>query len=1321
VDNHAPIGINDVANRFQNPNAPQFGPVPIWWWSGDTVTRERLKWQMEQLLSQGVAQAVIMNLAPAGPLYGALADDPPFMSDAWWDLFLSACEDANELGFRFWPYDQIGFSGANFQGRIVTGNPRWAGRKLGRAEAELTGRTVSITVPQNATALSAYVVSADGSKATNVSLTGDGATWSGEGSRLVVVYAQEHGFDYFNRDAVLALMDTVHGEFERKASKWFGSVIVGFFQDELPNMPTWGDGFADRFTQSTGRNVIPLLGALWGDPIPGDDDTTTGDLIRLEYERLRTRLAREGFFDPLDGWARKHGMQYGFDQQSPAREGDPVGSVGVYGDYLDTHSGFSAPGSDHLGDPKVHSSLSHLSDGSRTWIEAFHSSGWGGTLEETYDWLAPFLKRGATLYDPHAVYYSTPGGWWEWAPPSTCWRQPYWPEYNILAHSVTRLSEALSYGTLVSDTALIFPTATVQAGFTFSEPTSEAADATRIYHELNGETAWSSERPGVLDRARREYEIVGDGMLAEATVDDAGLHIGPATFRNVVLPAVAVLDDASAAALASLVDHGGVVVAVESAPRWFVGASAGAARFDSLLAAGKVRLVQTAEDVPAALDRQTTWAEADVPVLLRKVGDSYVLALFAHDAISGTEQPILKGSEGYLDWIEVSWSSFWEGLREGGYNFRPVGDRRTAVALHGMDGMSVQRWNPKTGERRAVAASDEDGALVLDVGFEDGSVTLLVIGPDLPAAEAAEPQRVATGRIVDIDDWSVSATSTIDNRWGDFAARERDEVLPLEIWSFESAAGDEPSDWSPAVATFGPYAEVAGPKSDEESSVWTPAEWSLSRGIRNDAVHQETLGPKGYVPEEFLSWPVVTEGDEVVARTTFTVPDDGLSFVVGANARARVVCDGIDLPVSTGGGYWKSATIERGHHRIELHLVAERSEAIRASFAIVADTAAYKRAEWLVPVDSGSPASIVTVSTVFDLNDVPADARIQVGAEQPCTVVINGAEVGRQNAFHPYGSHREARFVPYDLRPHLVIGTNRLELRSVDSAREPAVVVDSAPTTLGGLGLLTGDGSWSAKRDGLTVELRQRSQQWQDPRFLSLVARPHPLPRASWLERPPFSAGAVIDLVPDIDPNDTADRWLRCLLPVGAISITVPANVPFTASVDSVTLDAVDGVIHLSAPAAVGSVLTLRFSGSDGRRGGAVLDEPLRVLTAEAPGALLDWTELGFGALAGEVAYRTLLPQLVVDDSERVHLDLGAIRGSARVLVDGVEIDSFAWGPYRVDVTDYLTGAAELEVRVHNTLAGYLDVASPTPGVFAGQKRAGMTGPVRLIVTRVAS
>ena len=57
------------------------------------------------------------------------------MSEAWWELFEGVCRDADELGVRLWFYDQIGFSGANFQGQVVRERPEHAGRWLERVEA----------------------------------------------------------------------------------------------------------------------------------------------------------------------------------------------------------------------------------------------------------------------------------------------------------------------------------------------------------------------------------------------------------------------------------------------------------------------------------------------------------------------------------------------------------------------------------------------------------------------------------------------------------------------------------------------------------------------------------------------------------------------------------------------------------------------------------------------------------------------------------------------------------------------------------------------------------------------------------------------------------------------------------------------------------------------------------------------------------------------------------------------------------------------------------------------------------------------------------
>ncbi|MBC6463559.1 glycosyl hydrolase, partial [Actinomadura sp. HBU206391] len=487
-----------LAEVLENP-PPEFSPAAIWWWSGEALDPARLRWQLERFVAGGVHNLVILNLAPSGPMFGSDADDPAFFSERWWELFEGVCADARELGARLWFYDQLGFSGADLQARMVQEEPAYAGQWLDRS-----GRAVT------------------------------------------------RGFDYLSADACAALLDRVHGEFERRVPHLLGGVIAGSFQDELPALPTWSARFAEEFERRRGYDLTPSLPVLWSGA-----ETEDGPRIRRDYHLTRAELAEEAFFRPLAAWHERHGLVHGCDQQDPARAGDPVDGVRLYADYARTHRWFGAPGSDHHGDARIHSSLAHLYGRPRTWIEAFHSSGWGGTLEETFDWLLPWLRSGANLYNPHAVYYTTKGGWWEWAPPSTDWRQPYWPHHKVFADAVARLCAALSLGRHVCDVAVLLPTATAQAGTRLDGVDDDAAEAQRIYRELVGDMAWFRAVPGALDRALLDADVIDDDSVQRAVVSGGRLRVADEAYAVIILPACTVLEGETARRLTEFASAGG--------------------------------------------------------------------------------------------------------------------------------------------------------------------------------------------------------------------------------------------------------------------------------------------------------------------------------------------------------------------------------------------------------------------------------------------------------------------------------------------------------------------------------------------------------------------------------------------------------------------------------------------------------------------------------------------------------------------------------------------------------------------------------------------
>ncbi|GAA3204580.1 hypothetical protein [Nonomuraea helvata] len=880
----------------------EFSPAAIWWWSGEPLRRDRLRWQMERLVAGGVRNLVILNLAPSGPLFGADADDPPFLSEAWWELLDGVCADAFELGAYLWFYDQLGFSGADLQARLVQEHPEFAGQWL----------------------------AADGSVSTR-------------------------GFDYLSRDACAVLLDRVHGEFERRVGHWFGKVIAGSFQDELPTLPTWSSTFAEEYAARRGRS-FSLDEPDWH-----------------AYQLTRAELAEEAFFRPLAAWHERHGLLNGCDQQDPARAGHPVDGVRLYGDYARTHRWFSAPGSDHHGDARLHSSLAHLYGRPRTWIEAFHSSGWGGTLEETFDWLLPWLRAGANLYNPHAVYYTTRRGWWEWAPPSTDWRQPYWRHHRVFADAVTRLCAALSLGRHACDVAVVLPSATSQAGTSLEGVSPEAARSQEVYRELVGDMAWFATVPGVLDRLCLDADVIDEDSVRRASVKGGRLSVSTEAYRAIVLPAVTVLDEDVAARLKEFAADGGLLVAVGTLP-------------EGLPAA----FVETSEQLGEALAGLERRVEAPVPPLVREIGETTLVFLTAtHPMASriGVGRPEERGAD--LGWLDATVS-----FDPGRYA------QEMRVKVRGVSGTPLLT-SPFSGELRALPHTRDGDAVEVVVPFDDGPAALLIF--DGTVSEVSSPPSYP--REVDLgDEWDVELVPTLDDTWADFGTQ-----ATVERWTLRTPDGE------PAHATFAPRGEQrvgAGP--------WTPSVWSPSRGLRKDPIHRETLGPKGHVPGEFLAFGQVEAGEEARFRSVLTVPGTGW-LAVGAGAAKTVWLDGEELPLDDSGYAAVSRSpVAPGEHLLELRLIPDERLDLRAYACLVASPADAAWPEWI----GGSP-----MEATVRVGEPPYEP-VQVASTAFCRVLVNGQEAGRQGGFDPYEEADIPRVRRYDVTRLLRPGDNTITVES---------------------------------------------------------------------------------------------------------------------------------------------------------------------------------------------------------------------------------------------------------------------------------------------------
>jgi hypothetical protein len=1339
MEEAARVSIDELARQFASPPR-EYSPAPIWWWSGERLERERLRRQLEQLAAGGIYNVVLLNLAPTGPLFGSVADDPPFLSEEWWEIFLGVCADARELGVRILFYDQIGFSGANLQGVLARANPQFTGQWLACATVEGEG-PLELATPGEGTALGAVATDLASGRREAVPLTGTGVTYAAPArSRLRLVYAVPRGFDYFNPAACQALFDTVHYEFERRAGQFFGTVIAGSFQDELPSMPTWGPDFAAAFRERCGYGIEENLGVLW----EGEDDWARR--VRADYQATRAALAEGAFFKPLFDWHARHGLICGFDQTHPARAGDPQGAVGLYADYMRTHRWYTAPGSDHHGEAKIHSSLAHLYGRPRTWIEAFHSSGWGGTLEETFDWLLPWLRAGANLYNPHAVYYSTRGGWWEWAPPSTCWRQPYWRHYSHFAGAVNRLCYMLTRGDHVCDIGVLYPSTTVQSAYTPDGPLPSAQPAHQAYIELVGRMTWYNTVPGVLDRDRRDFDVLDDESLQRGQIDDGALAIGAERYQVVVLPNCTVLEPATAAALCRFVEAGGRLIAVGALPEMASGPDqAPVEALRHLFDAGQAALVRRAGDVPAALADVPRRVDAPVPALHRRIGNSdllFVPAAFPR----ATREPANK---------------HWANLH---YTFDPNDyQRRMRIRVRGVTG-APQLWDAATGRRRALPATPVEDGVEVEIPFDDGPAALLIWPDPAEPAEQA-PEAVAIGgeeTLVTLNEWTSAIVPTLDNRYGDLALPASPGAPPVQTWRFEhrierpgedGPAADRPvntaaGDGQQVEATFGPYGWWTGPLPADRLPAplvgladgqalapadWRPAVYSRSRGIARDPIHYSTLGPKARVPQEFLLFGPAAPGEGVRFRTTISSPDEQRAYLaLGGPGAKRAWLNGEPCGAAPAGYLWLApVTLRQGRNVLEWELVAEERVNLRASWALVRDPERYARPEWLTSAGEPVRDSRLRFSTTFDIAFAPTGGTIQIGTADPCRVMVNGVEVGRQGGFDPYLVGRVQPYTTGAWRQ----GANSVVLEVLDPGRPVALVADALIQGANGqtAKLMTGAG-WLVQRDSEAAQpAALRRRQWidqpaidasegfgeMDVAFANLWRRPHPLPDADWLEDAPHD-DTVLPLVPDAFGASRVE-WFRWQTPPGATAIYLPVDGEVRLWVDGNEAAVVEGAIKQAtlgdAPAASRRAV-LRVVPADNLSGGAVFAGPVSYEIGAGRIQPGPWAAQGLDAYSGAVRYQTEFPLEALPGGQLI-LDLGRVRGTAEVTVNGQPVGVRVWSPYRFDITAAAgPGQNTVEVLVCNTLAPYLRAVSPTHYVFPGQEVSGLLGPVTVGATR---
>ncbi|MBQ9945266.1 MAG: hypothetical protein IJO68_01930 [Clostridia bacterium] len=462
----------DFINSLTSPDR-RFGEVPFYWWNGDPLDKKRLTSQLEELSDKGIA-GVQINYAhlnkggedslPYGGHGKSIPGTPEQFSEEWWEFFSYAAKECERLGMSIGMGDYtIAWIGNGYFTDKIANDPAMNAKNLSCEkkrlfsgdEENVSSDTLAIITYKD-TACSIPEIIYERGKGIINPVKGIAEAY------IITESITEKSIDPLHPDCGRLLVEYYFKEFERRVPDLKEGTLNYFFQDELmfgtDTKTIWSEELREEIRRKYSYDVLGFLPHLFfnlGNITPK---------IRLDIADVKTELIEKCYFRPIFDYHNSKGLIYGCDQSG--RGTDP----GEFSDYFRTVRWFTSPGNDTPGRAadlikvKVNSSIAHLYDRPRVWLEGYHSSGWGTTLESITAPTSDNFIFGANLLNLHGLYYSTNGGFFEWAPPDFHFRMPYWDDEKAWLTKYKRLAAILTTGKHRADIAIYYPVSSCDYG-----------------------------------------------------------------------------------------------------------------------------------------------------------------------------------------------------------------------------------------------------------------------------------------------------------------------------------------------------------------------------------------------------------------------------------------------------------------------------------------------------------------------------------------------------------------------------------------------------------------------------------------------------------------------------------------------------------------------------------------------------------------------------------------------------------------------------------------------------------------------------------------
>ncbi len=857
----------DVFPGFVKP-PKGYGNVPFYWWNGDSLDINRIKQQLDILESSatdGFAVSYI-HLDPSVDIeemkdgYGLFGKTEPgrpkVYSEEWWIKWKEVTElcAAKGMGLGMDDYT-VGWEGNGYYTDELKKLPKFAnykGKQIVKKYELAAGAKIDEVVEGEVITAVAYPDRIDLTE----QIKNNRLIWTAPVDKQKTVYVITAGTSHlihpdFGKELVAVYFD----RYEKHVGKSADKGMNYFFQDELYypiGFDSWSEDFTTEFKKHKGYDIRLYLPGL------KDNIGAITPKIRLDFSDVLMNLAEERYFKPVYDWNASRGLIYGCDNLGRGME--PI----AYLNYFRAISWFTAPGNDAPSrgssfiQTKVSSSIAHMYDRPRTWLEAFHSMGWGSSGSWLSRQIDHHIIAGGNLVCMHGLYYSTHGGWWEWAPPCFHFRMPYWPHMKKWLEYTERLSYLLSQGRHVCDIVIMYPVEPKQA-----------------YPDFNPGNVFKLASD--LSNVGLDYDFIDSQSLKKSTVSEGILSAGTETYKVIIMADMKAMHHATLEKVRAHYRAGGVVIATGELPAATDKTGEGDVETDAILK----ELFGLTHDEAVAVKRGDKQRNAsggtgwylpadEIPSSIR----SLITADFAPESKTGK---VLHRKAGKRDIYMVT-----DVPKGTEVFFRSVG--------------KVEVWNANDGTTKPFAVNRQSSeGTWLTTEHDSMNSCLYVFSPGEPETVHSDRKMYReTSRTAIDGTWETELLPTMDNSWGDFRFPASKALIGAEARSFKNmpvSATDsnwmipeyDDSSWPESIYGFGPQATlyVCSPDKSFESCIEDVNtgkingeiyEYSWQYGVWDNPGSQGYHGLKGKVSDGFF---ILNKAGHMIFRTSVYVPADG--------------------------------------------------------------------------------------------------------------------------------------------------------------------------------------------------------------------------------------------------------------------------------------------------------------------------------------------------------------------------------------------------------------------------------------------------------------